>query len=1081
MRRFKIIIAKLFKRTAFSVVFILLFSLAANAQSHTIETNVPALKDIYANDFYIGCLLSYPHIGLPDDPYVPGTYIVAPNGGYLIKFHMNSMSPGNNMKPQYTVDISASAAAYNNASAADKDSVDTHPIVNFNGNLIAQLDWAQRQGFTFRGHTLVWHNQHPGTAFFRTGYSSSGARLSKEKMNERLDNYIKEVIRLLHEGWPGLLSAMDVVNEAVNDDGTDRTDNNEWYTTYGDNSFIMKAFELTRKWAEFYGEEQIKLYYNDYNTHLPAKADGIVRICTPIYEAGYLDGIGMQDHDGYNYPTAEQWIASYDKFAAISTEIAVTELDVRPSNDTATRWATQANQYAALFKCFVERSMFSGRGKLISVSKDGLNDEYAFVADASLWDDDNKCKPAFYAVVNVGNYYNILDSLMTAADSLHESDYTIESWSDFSASQTYARDVMNRNYSYQVSAADTLAKAWAELSQSIDNLISLQKLESMKPVIVEAESGDVGSEFDILQDGSITYVSIQTNSTAYNPGSPARMISYEITFPDTGVYDLFARIRVGSGTYDDDSFFYGNGFGEKDCAVDSEWIFVNGLAAAGFAGPADVVFEAGGLGSGVWKWVNLSRNAYQGSVTTTFHVEDSLTGTFQIGAREDGLDIDKLAFGKSSLYFTVENLDNREPGSVEWPYENVWEGPPLASNQPKFVGNIYSSSQVENFTAYWNQVTPENAGKWGSVEGTRDVMNWSGLDAAYNLAKDNGFPFHFHVLIWGAQQPAWINDLSAEEQLEEITEWFEAVAERYPDIDYLEVVNEPLPGHNPPDGTSGRANYKAALGGDGDSGWDWVLNAFRMAREIFPPETRLMLNDYSIINSSSNTSTYLQIIELLQAENLIDIIGEQGHAFTTTAATTTMRTNLNALAATGLPIQITELDIDGTSDAVQLQSYQRIFPTLYEHPGVEGITLWGWRRGLWRDEQGAYLINQDGTERPALEWLRNYLDTLNIVVAVEDLQSLPGEFSLSQNYPNPFNPTTTIAFTIPEPTTVQILIYDLNGREVWHSVKSNYSTGKYTLTWNGVNQTGASVVSGIYLLHMITPQYSASRKMVLMK
>src|SRR5512132_2285645 len=153
------------------------------AQSDTIETNVPALKNVYAHDFKIGCLLSYAHVGFPTDPPVPGqSSVVAPNGGYLIKFHMNSMSPGNWMKPQYTVDISGSAAAYAAAITPEaKDSIDTHPILRLSGNIIAQLNWAQRQGFTFRGHTLVWHNQTPAE-FFRSGYTTGGARLTKEKM-----------------------------------------------------------------------------------------------------------------------------------------------------------------------------------------------------------------------------------------------------------------------------------------------------------------------------------------------------------------------------------------------------------------------------------------------------------------------------------------------------------------------------------------------------------------------------------------------------------------------------------------------------------------------------------------------------------------------------------------------------------------------------------------------------------------------------------------------------------------------------------------------------------------------------------
>lgn len=456
---------------------LLLFSAHVYAQTDTVQTNVPPLKNVYANDFYIGCLLSYPHVGFPDDPPVPGqSAVVAPQGGNLIKFHMNSMSPGNNMKPQYTVDIAASAVAYNAASpGAARDSVDVNPVVRFNGNLIAQLNWAKRQGFTFRGHTLVWHSQTPGTAFFRSGYSNGGARLSKEKMTARMDNYIKEVIRLLHEGWPGLLTAMDVVNEAVNDNGADRTTDSEWYVTFGDNSYLMKAFEFTRKWTVHYGETQIKLYYNDYNTHNPAKANGIVRICTPIFQAGYLDGIGMQDHDGLNSPTAAQWIASYNKFDPICTEMAVTELDVNPGSGTPTPaiLTTQANQYAMLFKCFVERSFRSGRGKIVSVSKDGLNDQYAFVRNASLWDDRYQCKPAFFAAVNVGLNYNALDSLIAHADTLKENEYTAGSWANFAAALASAKSAMAQNYSPAVSAADALGNARNSLTAAIAGLVKI--------------------------------------------------------------------------------------------------------------------------------------------------------------------------------------------------------------------------------------------------------------------------------------------------------------------------------------------------------------------------------------------------------------------------------------------------------------------------------------------------------------------------------------------------------------------------------------------------------------------------------
>ena len=124
------------------------------------------------------------------------------------------------------------------------------------------------------------------------------------------------------------------------------------------------------------------------------------------------------------------------------------------------------------------------------------------------------------------------------------------------------------------------------------------------------------------------------------------------------------------------------------------------------------------------------------------------------------------------------------------------QGEPLAARQQKFLGGVHSPTQIRDFAKYWNKVTPENAGKWGEVEAVRDRMDWRGLDAAYKFAKDHGFPFQMHVMVWGNQQPAWIETLPPEEQLAEIHEWFSEVAARYPDIDFVEVVNEPL--HDPP-------------------------------------------------------------------------------------------------------------------------------------------------------------------------------------------------------------------------------------------------------------------------------------------
>lgn len=380
----------------------------------------------------------------------------------------------------------------------------------------------------------------------------------------------------------------------------------------------------------------------------------------------------------------------------------------------------------------------------------------------------------------------------------------------------------------------------------------------------------------------------------------------------------------------------------------------------------------------------------------------------------------------------------------------------LARGHAKFLGNVYSTPQLPSFQTYWNQVTPENAGKWGSAESQRDVMNWTTLDAMVAFAKANNYPVRFHVLVWGNQQPGWIESLTPTEQLAEIEEWFAAVSARYPDLNYVEVVNEPL--HDPPDG-AGDGNYIAALGGTGTTGWDWVLNSFRMARRHFPT-AKLMINEYGILSSLSTANRYLTIINLLKAENLIDGIGVQGHAFTTVGASaTTMRSVLNALAATGLPIQVTEMDIDGLAGpTAQKNEYERVFPVLWEHPGVQGITLWGWRPGMWRTTEQAMLVTADGADKSAMIWLRGYLNS--VLADAEPADDLPATFELEPGYPNPFNPSVTLPFVLDRAENVTLRLHDALGREVESRSLGFLPAGRHEAQWQaGSRPTGTYLVS----------------------
>ena len=541
------------------------------------------------------------------------------------------------------------------------------------------------------------------------------------------------------------------------------------------------------------------------------------------------------------------------------------------------------------------------------------------------------------------------------------------------------------------------------------------------PTIVEAEDGVLGPDFTVEQEGGVTYITTTTDGAGGSPENANRVATLEVTFPAAQAYGLYVRIRVGPAAANDDSFFYGNGFGEQSPASGDDWIRANNLYSVGYAGGGQVVGGEGIVTSGVWKWVNLSEFLLD-EPPVVFNVPSgALTQTFQIGAREDGLDIDKVAFARADYFYTVSNLENGQAGSST-PGGGV-SSPPIADGKPKFLGSVYSQSQKVGFTNYFNQVTPENAGKWGSVEPFRDNMNWTELDSAYALAKDNGFPYRHHVMIWGNQQPSWIENLPVSEQRAEIEEWFQAFAGRYPDIDFVEVVNEPL--HDPPNAPgSGGGNYINALGGSGATGWDWVLEAFRLARQYFP-SSQLLINDYSIVNSTSSTNQYLQIINLLKAEGLIDQIGVQAHAFSTGASASQMRSNLDALAATGLPLYVTEMDIDGPTDQVQLESYQRIFPVFWEHPAVKGVTLWGFRPGMWRTAQQAYLIEPDGvTERPAMEWLREYVQ--NTVLHTRGPDPASDHVAV---FPNP---VTADQITVRGMERVQRAeLFDLSGRLIW--------------------------------------------------
>ena len=291
----------------------------------------------------------------------------------------------------------------------------------------------------------------------------------------------------------------------------------------------------------------------------------------------------------------------------------------------------------------------------------------------------------------------------------------------------------------------------------------------------------------------------------------------------------------------------------------------------------------------------------------------------------------------------------------------------IAKGKDKFFGNIIGGSlDTSDFASYWNQVTPENAGKWGNVEINKDVFVWDTLDKIYNYALDNNIPFKFHNLVWGKQQPLWISSLDSAQQVQQVEQWITLCGQRYPKSAYVDVVNEPVRNqsdmHYPP--------YYKAIGGKGKTGWDWVIWSYEQARRNFP-NSKLLLNEYNILNGKRPIDTLITIVNLLKERNLIDGIGIQGH-FCEETDSAFMHKQLEKLEKLELPIYISEYDVSIADDEKQLEKYKEQFPLFWNCNAVKGITLWGYKQILiWRTD--AYLVRSDGSERPALKWLKNFV------------------------------------------------------------------------------------------------------------
>ncbi len=327
----------------------------------------------------------------------------------IIKYHFNSTTYSNLMKPSYLLD--------QNESMKNIEAGKAEPAVKFD-SAIKGLEFCKENNIQMRGHVLVWHAQTPDW-FFREGYKNDGKFVDKDTMLLRLESYIKQVLEFTQTEYPGVIYAWDVVNEAIdNGAGTYETESgynirtkhgdnldNLWYTVIGID-YVEKAFEYARKYAD----PEIKLFYNDYNTFQPMRTNSIYKLAAHLKEKGLIDGIGLQGYMDLTYPdivgSNGSFMWAISKFAELDLELHVTELSISMKEVTEENLQKQAKRYETLFQILTNLDTASGKAaNITSVTVFGIMDNYLLydndTNNTRLFDGKLQPKPAFYSIMGV--------------------------------------------------------------------------------------------------------------------------------------------------------------------------------------------------------------------------------------------------------------------------------------------------------------------------------------------------------------------------------------------------------------------------------------------------------------------------------------------------------------------------------------------------------------------------------------------------------------------------------------------------------------------------------------------------------
>lgn len=276
------------------------------------------------------------------------------------------------------------------------------------------VEFGEKNHMAIIGHTLVWHNQTPAWVF----EDAQGNPLTRDALLQRMHDHIMTVVGR----YKGRIKGWDVVNEALNEDGSMRK--TKWEKIIGDD-YIEKAFQYAHE-----ADPKAELHYNDYSLENAPKRNGAIALIRKLKAEGIpITAVGLQGHDKMDWPTTQQEDETISAFAALGVKVMITELDIdvvpatqhnRTADitanarqvDGATAYTNGlpdsvqqalAHRYADLFKVYlkhrdvVERVTFWG----VTDGDSWLNGP-GRVNYPLLFDRAGKAKPAFDAVIGVG-------------------------------------------------------------------------------------------------------------------------------------------------------------------------------------------------------------------------------------------------------------------------------------------------------------------------------------------------------------------------------------------------------------------------------------------------------------------------------------------------------------------------------------------------------------------------------------------------------------------------------------------------------------------------------------------------------